>query len=46
MPPIGFSVVKVESEPRNIGLVVGVNLGLATALTIQAGRQLSLLKDL
>ena len=23
MPPIGFSVVKVESEPRNTGLVVG-----------------------
>jgi len=46
MPPIGFSVVKVESEPRNIGLVVGVDLGLATALTVQADRQLSLLRDL
>ena len=46
MPPINFSVVEVESEPRNIRLVVGVNLGLATALAIQADRQLSPLRDL
>lgn len=46
MPPIGFSVVQVESAARNTGLVVGVNLGLATALAIQAGRHLSLLRDL